>query len=54
MSGLLNVKARLTAHGYDPDDKTACYTLFAAAEATDHTLTESEIVALLDGGSGQG
>ena len=49
MSGLSNVKAWLTAHGYDPDDSGACRTLFDAAKATDHTLTEGEITALLDG-----
>ena len=47
MSGLSNVKAWLTAHGFDPDDDDDCRTLFAAAKATDHTLTEAEIRALL-------
>ena len=49
MSGLSNVKAWLAAHGYDPDDEKACRILFDAAKATDHTLTEGEIVGLLNG-----
>ncbi len=49
MSGISNVKAWLAGHGYDPDDEASCRTLFAAAKATDHTLTEGEIVALLGG-----
>jgi 2-isopropylmalate synthase len=49
MSGLSNVKAWLASHGYDPEDEAACRVLFDAAKATDHTLTESEIVALLNG-----
>jgi 2-isopropylmalate synthase len=51
MSGLSNVKAWLAGHGYDPADEGACRTLFDAAKATDHTLTEPEIVALLSGAS---
>ncbi len=49
MSGLSNVKAWLAAHGYDPDDEKACRILFEAAKATDHTLTDGEIVGLLNG-----
>ena len=53
MSGFSNVKAWLAAHGYDPDDDTACRTLLDAAKSADRTLTEAEIVALLGEGSGQ-
>ena len=49
MSGLSNVKAWLAAHGLDPEDERACRILFAAAKATDHTLTEGEITVLLAG-----
>ncbi len=49
MSGLSNVKAWLAAHGYDQDDEGACRTLFEAAKATDHTLSEGEVLALLKG-----
>ena len=49
MSGLSNVKAWLAAHGYDSDDDRACRILFDAAKATDHILTEGEIVTLLNG-----
>ena len=49
MSGLSNVKAWLASHGYDPDDDKACRILFDAAKAADHTLTEVEIVGLLNG-----
>lgn len=47
MSGLSNVKAWLAAHGYDATNEDDCRCLFEAAKATDHTLTEDEIVALL-------
>lgn len=54
MSGFSNVRAWLAAHGYDPDDDTACRILLDAAKSADRTLTETEIVALLGEGSGQG
>jgi 2-isopropylmalate synthase len=42
VSGLSNVKCWLEEHGYDPDDAVLCERLFAAAKATDHTLTDAE------------
>jgi isopropylmalate/homocitrate/citramalate synthase len=47
MSGLSNVKYWLKSHGYDPENEQHCARLFDAAKATDHTLTEGEITALL-------
>lgn len=47
MSGLSNVKYWLRAHGHDPEDNALCERIFALAKATDHTLTRSEIEALL-------
>jgi isopropylmalate/homocitrate/citramalate synthase len=49
MSGLSNVKYWLKCHGYDPENERHCAVLFDAAKATDHTLTEDEILALLNG-----
>jgi isopropylmalate/homocitrate/citramalate synthase len=49
MSGLSNVKYWLKCHGYDPENERHCTVLFDAAKATDHTLTEDEILALLNG-----
>jgi isopropylmalate/homocitrate/citramalate synthase len=48
MSGLSNVKYWLKCHGYDPENEGYCTILFDAAKATDHTLTEDEILALLN------
>lgn len=49
MSGLSNVKHWLEVHGYDPGDEELCRRIFAAAKATDHTLTRTELEALVDG-----
>jgi 2-isopropylmalate synthase len=47
MSGLSNVKYWLRAHGFDAADEELCGRVFAAAKATDRTLTRREIEALL-------
>ena len=52
MSGLSNVKYWLSEHGYDPANEAFGERLFAAAKATDRTLTEDEchkIVAATQG-----
>jgi 2-isopropylmalate synthase len=49
MSGLSNVKYWLKSHGHDPENERHCTVLFDAAKGTNHTLTESEILALLKG-----
>jgi 2-isopropylmalate synthase len=47
VSGLSNVKYWLEAHGYDPEDETACRVLFDAAKKTDRVLTDEECRQLL-------
>ncbi len=47
MSGLSNVKYWLRAHGHDADDEALCQRVFEAAKSTDHTLTRTEIEALV-------
>jgi len=49
MSGLSNVRNWLAVHGHDPSDQQLCTRIFAAAKATDHTLTEAELDALVAG-----
>jgi 2-isopropylmalate synthase len=50
MSGLSNVKYWLRSRGFAADDEDLCDRLFDAAKATDHTLTEEELEALVRGG----
>ena len=47
-SGKSNVVYWLRAHGYDPDEALVDK-VFAAAKATDHTLSEHEVRAIIDG-----
>jgi 2-isopropylmalate synthase len=47
VSGLSNVKYWLEAHGYDPEDETACRVLFDAAKKTDRVLSDEECRQLL-------
>src|SRR6266567_4056259 len=47
VSGLSNVKYWLERHGYDPDDDTACRTLFDAAKRTNRVLSDDECHRLL-------
>lgn len=48
MSGKANAVAWLIQHGHEPDDVVA-ERILAAAKATDHVLTEAEILPLLGG-----
>ncbi len=50
MSGKANAIAWLSQHGYAEDDATA-ERILAAAKATDHVLTEEEILPLLETGT---
>ena len=43
VSGLSNVRFWLREHGYDPEDRVLCDTVFALAKRSDHTLTRQEI-----------
>ena len=47
VSGLSNVKYWLERHGYDPNDESACRTLFEAAKRTDRVLSDEECHRLL-------
>lgn len=47
MAGLSNVKYWLRTHGLDPDDEVLAGRIFDAAKKTDHTLTQSELQALV-------
>ena len=47
MSGLSNVKYWLRKRGHDPADQELCDRILRAAKATDHTLTEREIGAVI-------
>src|SRR5215831_5566137 len=51
VSGLSNVKYWLQSHGYDPDDESACQTLFDAAKKADRVLAEEECHRLLRQGA---
>jgi 2-isopropylmalate synthase len=47
MSGLSNVRYWLTVRGYDAEDESLCRRIFERAKATDRTLTEDEIEAII-------
>ena len=47
MSGLSNVKYWLRKRGHDSADEELCDRILRAAKATDHTLTDREIGALI-------
>jgi 2-isopropylmalate synthase len=51
MSGLSNVKFWLRHRGLDAADEALCRRLFEAAKRSDHTLTEEEILTMVDGGA---
>jgi 2-isopropylmalate synthase len=51
MSGLSNVKFWLRQRGLDADDEALCRRVFEAAKRSDHTLTEEEILTMVDGGA---
>ncbi|MEZ4415638.1 MAG: LeuA family protein [Gemmatimonadota bacterium] len=53
MCGLSNVKFWLRARGYDADDTELCERILAAAKASDHTLSEAEVLALIASGVGR-
>ena len=53
MSGLSNVKFWLRARGYDAEDADLCERILAAAKATDHTLSEDEVVSIIGSGVGR-
>lgn len=48
MSGLSNVKYWLATRGYDADNMALCQKVFARAKAVDHTLTEEEIMEVVN------
>ena len=48
MSGLSNVKYWLKSRGYDPDDEDLCARIFNTAKASDHTLSEAEVRAIVN------
>lgn len=52
MSGLSNVKYWLASRGYDADDEALCERVFDKAKSVDHTLSESEIAAVVEAGGG--
>ncbi|HSG47567.1 MAG TPA: hypothetical protein VLA43_07150, partial [Longimicrobiales bacterium] len=47
MAGLSNVKYWLRTQGLDADDEALAGRIFDAAKKTDHTLTQSELLALV-------
>lgn len=47
MSGISNVRYWLEKRGMDPEDETLCQHIFTAAKTGDHTLSETEILALV-------
>jgi isopropylmalate/homocitrate/citramalate synthase len=51
MSGLSNVKYWLRHRGLDADDEALCRRVFEAAKRSDHTLSEEEILTMVDGGA---
>jgi 2-isopropylmalate synthase len=53
MSGLSNVRYWLRQHGHDADDETLVRRVFDAAKHSDHTLTQEELEALVNGASGE-
>ena len=48
MSGLSNVKYWLKSRGFDPDDEDLCARIFNTAKASDHTLSEAEVLAIVN------
>lgn len=52
MSGLSNVKYWLASRGYDADDEALCARVFDKAKSVDHTLSEREVLAVVEAGEG--
>ncbi|MXW18798.1 MAG: 2-isopropylmalate synthase [Gemmatimonadetes bacterium] len=49
MSGISNVRYWLEQRGYDPDDSVLCQRIFARAKNSDHTLSEDEVLSIVQG-----
>lgn len=49
MSGISNVRYWLARRGYDSDDTALCRRIFARAKKSDHTLTEDEVLGIVQG-----
>ena len=47
VSGLSNVKWWLQSHGHDPEDAALCAVILDAAKATNRTLRDDELAALV-------
>ena len=50
MSGLSNVKYWLAKRGHDPDHEDMAARIFEKAKSADHTLSEAEVLAVVEGG----